>query len=111
MVSPGIRVTRRSTSVVFPAPDGADTMNSSPLLNVLDLFPHLLQLGLRGDDQLGHLEAVGLRAHRVDLAVHLLQQEIELAAARFGAVRQRLPVRHVAAEATTSSLMSDRAAM
>ena len=44
-------------------------------------------------------QAVGLRAHRVDLAVHLLKQEIELAAARLDAVGQRDPVRHVAAEA------------
>ena len=43
-------------------------------------------------------QAVGLRADRVDLAVHLLQQEIELAAARLGAVAERVPVREVRAE-------------
>ena len=43
-----------------------------------------------------HLQAVGLGADGVHLAVHLLQQEIELAAARLRAVGQRVPVREVA---------------
>ena len=47
----------------------------------------------------GHLQTVGLRADGVDLAVHLLQQEIELAPARLGGAGQRRPVREVAAEA------------
>ncbi len=51
------------------------------------------------DDELRDPQAVGLRADGVDLAVHLLQQEVELAAARLGAVGQRVPVRQVAAEA------------
>src|SRR5262249_35836782 len=102
----------RSTSVVFPVPDGADTMNSSPrragpasrdapagaLLNVLHLFAHLFELGLRRNDQLGDPQAVRLPAARIDLAVHLLQQEIELAAARLVAVAQDAPMRHVGPE-------------
>src|SRR5882762_2773333 len=85
----GITWTSRSTSVVLPVPDGADTMKSSPrlagetgarLFDILHLLAHLLELRLRVDDQLGHAEAVGLGADRVHLAVHLLQQEIELAA-------------------------------
>jgi len=39
-------LTNASTSEVLPAPDGAETMKSSPfpirLLNVLDLLAHLL---------------------------------------------------------------------
>src|SRR2546429_5015987 len=115
MVSPGIRVTSRSTSVVLPAPDGAETTNSRPRLtggasptgrarsaptgrwgassfDILYLLAHLLELRLRRDNQLGHAQAVGLRAHGVDLAVHFLQQKIELATARLGAVGERLPV-------------------
>src|SRR3954470_22278252 len=68
-------------------------------LDILDLLAHLLELRLRRDDQLGYTQAVGLRAHRVHLAIHLLQQEIELAAARLGGVGERGPVRHVTAEA------------
>ena len=50
----GTMCTRRSTSVVFPVPDGADTINSRPRrpgtsFDILDLLPHLLELGLRGD--------------------------------------------------------------
>src|SRR5438552_947343 len=89
----GVCSTSRSTSVVLPAPDGAETMKSSPrrpepLLDILDLLAHLLELRLRGDHELGHAQTVGLRAHRVDLAVHLLQQKVELAPAR----RRRLLV-------------------
>src|SRR5439155_14473242 len=92
----GIFFTSCSTSVVFPVPEGADTINSRPrfascagargLFDILDLLTHLLELRLRVDDQLRHAQAVGLRSDRVHLAVHLLQQEIELASARFGAL-------------------------
>src|SRR5947199_10527001 len=92
---------RRSTSVVLPAPDGAETMKSRPrpLLGILDLLAHLLELRLRRDHELGHAQAVGFRAHRVDLAIPLLKEEVELAAARLRTVDERAPVRHVAAEA------------
>ncbi len=39
-----------------------------------------------------------LRSRRVDLAVHLLEQEVQLAAAGLGAVGERLPVLQVPAE-------------
>src|SRR3954468_8877585 len=98
----GIFLTSCSTMVVLPVREGADTMNSSPrlagcagaswpLFDILDLLAHLLELRLRVDDQLGDAQAVGLRSNRVDLAVHLLQQEIELAPARFGALGERIP--------------------
>src|SRR4051812_6355962 len=96
----GICSTSRSTRVVFPAPEGAETMKRQPggSLDILDLLAHLLQLRLRSDDQLRYAQAVGLRAHGVDLAIHLLQQEIELAATRLRTVGKRFPVRDVAAE-------------
>src|SRR5689334_416798 len=100
--------------VVLPAPEGAETMNRRPRrrpgasvtraaggsdsLDTLDLLAHLLELRLGGDDQLRDAQAVGLRPHRVDLAVHLLQQEIELAAAGLGAVGEGDPVRDMPAE-------------
>src|SRR5713101_9201556 len=95
----------RSTSVVLPAPDGAETMKRRPRdpltdplpvsLDILHLLAQLLELGLRRDDELGYAEAIGFRPHRIHLAVHLLQQKVELPPARLGAVRQRDPVRHV----------------
>src|SRR5258708_675624 len=101
MTRPGTRSTSRSTSVVLPVPDGADTMNRwpRPLLDILNLFAHLLELGLRRNDQLRHMQAVGFRAHGVDLAVHLLEQEVQLAAAGLRTIGKRHPVRHVSAEA------------
>src|SRR5205814_3713736 len=104
-----------STSVVLPVPEGAETMKSRPrpraesrglpraesrgLFNVLHLLAHLLELRLRVDDQFRDAETVGLRADRVHLAVHLLQEEIELPAARLGPLGQRIPVREVRAKA------------
>src|SRR4029077_1838766 len=104
MARPGSSSTRRSTSVVFPAPDGAATLKRHPrgragLLDILDLLPHFLEFRLGRDDELRDAKSIGLRAHRVDLAVHLLQQKIELAAARFGPISQDAPVGHVTAEA------------
>ena len=71
---------------------------SAALLDILDLLPHLLELRLGVDDQLRDAQAVGLGADGVDLAVHLLEQEIELPAARLRAVGQRVPVHQVAPE-------------
>ena len=91
----------------MPVPEGAETMKSSPrqacavspldcargdperaegstgvsLFDILDLFPHLLELGLGVDDDLRHAETVRLGADGIHFAVHLLQEEIELAAA------------------------------
>src|SRR5205809_4975429 len=108
----GTICTSRSTSVVLPVPDGADTMNRRPrrlpstgalaagaLLNVLHLLAHLFELRLGRNDQFRDPEAVSLRADRVDLAIHLLQQEVELAAAGLVAVAQRVPVCDVCPEA------------
>src|SRR5437879_9214329 len=73
-------------SVVLPAPDGADTTNSVPrrprrtparLFKILHLLADLLQHALGGQRGLAHLEVVGLGGHRVDLAVQLLDQEVE----------------------------------
>src|SRR5512139_3134607 len=91
----------RSTTVVLPAPEGAETTNSCPrlaLFDILHLLPHLLELRLDADDRLGDAEAVGLGADRVDLAVHLLEEEVQFPAARLGSVRKRRPLLHVSAE-------------
>src|SRR5437870_3680422 len=105
MASPGSCSTSRSSSVVLPVPDGAETMNRMPRavvagasLDILHLLAQLLELRLRRDNQLRHPQPVGFRSHRVHFAIHLLQQEIELAAARLGAVGERAPVRDVGAE-------------
>src|SRR5688572_16383392 len=103
MHSLGTTCTSRSTSVVLPVPDGADTMKSSPrpcagLLDILHLLAHPFELRLRVDDQLRHIEAIGLGAHRIDLTVHFLKQEIQLPAARLLGRLQGLPVREMRAE-------------
>src|SRR3954467_15756165 len=69
------------------------------LLNVLHLLAELLELRLRGNDQFGNPEAVSLGSDGVDLPVHLLAQEIQLASARLVAVAQGVPVGDVGAEA------------
>src|SRR5678815_999486 len=104
----GTRCTSRSTIVVLPVPDGAETMNSSPspprtrpgdgLFDILDLLAHPLELRLGVDDEFRHAQAVGLGADGVDLPVHLLEQKIELAAARLVAVHERGPMRQVRPE-------------
>src|SRR5262245_45298405 len=104
----GTRCTSRSTIVVLPVPDGAETMNSSPpppctwlggrLFDILDLLAHPLELRLGVDDEFRNAQAVGLGADGVDLPVHLLQQKIQLASARFVAVHERGPVRQVRPE-------------
>src|SRR5437016_9925283 len=79
----------RLISVVFPAPEGPETMNKVPsgwkLLDILHLFADPLDLGF----QLYHDGSEGrgarLRAHRVDLAQHLLRQKIELLSGRLAA--------------------------
>src|SRR5262245_23990418 len=80
-------------------------MNSSPArllrassFDILDLFAHPLELGLRRDDELRDVQPVGFCAYRVDLAIHFLEQEIELSAARFGTGLQRFPVRKMSTE-------------
>ena len=50
------------------------------------------------DDDLRDGRALGLRAGGIDLPVHLLQQEVELAAAGLGRLAECLPVVEVAAK-------------
>src|SRR5829696_7860917 len=111
--------TRRSTTVVFPVPDGAETTNSRPrrvpagsgrsapdgdavsgppLLDILDLFPHLLEFGLERHDQLRHRRAFGLGPGRIHLAIHFLKQEVQFTAAGLRRDRQGLPVLEMTAE-------------
>src|SRR5436190_21491729 len=68
-------------------------------LDILDLLPHLLQLGFERYDQFRHAQSLRLRSKRVHLAIHLLEKEIELAAARLCRVGQRAPVLQMRAEA------------
>src|SRR5215210_7434885 len=71
-------------SVVFPAPDGPETMNKVPsewkLLDILYLFADPLELRFQFYDKGPDRRRARLRAHGVDLAEHLLRQEIELLA-------------------------------
>src|SRR5919108_6433757 len=68
--------------VVFPAPDGPETMNNVPsewkLLDILYLFADALELRFQFYDKGSDGRRARLRAHGVDLAQHLLRQEIEL---------------------------------
>src|SRR5690606_22303816 len=85
MTTPGTTCTRRSTTVVLPVPDGADTTYRRPpasaavLLDILDLLAHLLQLCLGRHDEFRHSCAFGLGAYCIHLAVHFLQQKVEFA--------------------------------
>src|SRR4051794_33519085 len=69
-------------SVVFPAPEGPETMKRVPsgwkLLDILHLFADPLDLGFQFYNDGPQRRGARLRAHRVDLAQHLLRQEIEL---------------------------------
>src|SRR5215203_4437600 len=77
----------RLISVVFPAPDGPETMNNVPsgwkLLDILDLLADTLDLRLQFYDKGADGRRPRLGAHGVDLADHLLGQEVELLAGRF----------------------------
>src|SRR5207248_6843555 len=74
----------RLMSVVFPAPDGPETMNSVPsgwkLLDILNLLADALDFGLQFYDERPNRRRTRLRAHGVDLAQHLLREEVELLA-------------------------------
>src|SRR5687768_4865893 len=69
-------------SVVFPAPDGPETMNNVPsewkLLDILYLFADALELRFQFYDKGPDRRRARLRAHGVDLAQHFLRQEVEL---------------------------------
>src|SRR3954462_1513054 len=94
----GTRGTPRSTTVVFPVPEGADTTNSSPRrvrespadaagacvlepgsLNVLHLLSHLLELRLERNHDSRYRRPFSFRTERVHFPVHLLDEEVELA--------------------------------
>src|ERR1051326_7838849 len=72
--------------VVFPAPDGPETMNNVPsgwkLLDILDLLADALDFGLQFYDEGSDRRGARLRAHGVDLAQHLLREKVELLAGR-----------------------------
>src|SRR5437773_12543169 len=72
----------RLISVVFPAPDGPDTMNRVPsgwkLLDILHLLAYPLDLGFQFYNEASQHRGARLRAHGVDLAQHLLRQKVEL---------------------------------
>src|ERR1043166_9614127 len=73
-------------SVVLPAPDGPDTMNNVPsewkLLDILDLLADALDLGFQFYDERSDGRRARFRAHGVDLAQHLLREEVELLPSR-----------------------------
>src|ERR1041385_979093 len=79
----------RLISVVFPAPEGPDTMNKVPsgwkLLDILHLLAYALDLGFQFYNDASHGRGARLRAHGVDLVQHLLREEVELLARRFAA--------------------------
>src|SRR4051812_45198207 len=111
-----------STSVVFPAPDGATTTNRLPrnglpapgleragagrdgmtgfaLLNVLHLFAHLLDEDLELDRDARDLVRHGFRSERVRLAVQLLAEEVQALAACAALVEHAAEFRDVRDEA------------
>ena len=88
-------------------------------LQVLDLFAEGLDEGLEVDDGGGDLRVVRLGADGVRLAVHLLREEVELAAGGLGRGEERGGVvevrgearellRHVAAVGEERDLASER---
>src|ERR1043165_3970826 len=76
----------RLISVVFPAPEGPDTMNKVPsgwkLLDILHLLAYALDFGLQFYNDGSQRRGARLRADRVHLAQHLLRQKVELLARR-----------------------------
>ena len=111
----GICATSRSTTVVLPAPDGADTTNSRPrrpLLDILHLLAHLLELRLDADDELrarprpSAFEPIVFTSRFISCS-----RKSSLRPHGSGAVaRATSTARRGRGTATTSSLMSERAA-
>src|SRR5438270_9663969 len=77
----------RLMSVVFPAPDGPETMNNVPsgwkLLDILDLLADPLDLGFQFYNEGAQRRGARLRAHRVHFAQHFLRQKIKFFPRRF----------------------------
>src|SRR2546423_6428207 len=81
-----------STSVVFPAPDGAESTKRIPLrvnrlLKVLDLFANFFELGFAEHDPLRNRGVVRFCAEGVQFAKNFLGNEFERAADRFVAAK------------------------
>src|SRR5713226_5755722 len=76
----------RLIRVVFPAPDGPETMNNVPsewkLLDILHLFAYALDLGFQFYNDRSEGRGARLRSHGVHFAQHLLREEVELLAGR-----------------------------
>src|SRR5438874_934056 len=68
-------------SVVFPAPEGPETMNKVPsgwkLLDILNLLPDALDLGFQFYNEGSEHRRARFGAHRVDFAQHLLREKVE----------------------------------
>src|SRR5437763_5730942 len=77
-----------STSVVFPAPDGAERTNKIPvrvnrLLKVLNLLSNFFELGFAHYDALRNARVIRLCTKRVQFAKNFLSDELECTADRF----------------------------
>src|SRR5208282_3614730 len=110
-----------STSVDLPQPEGPETIKAngewdegigvletvlpgSALFHVLHLFPQALDFGLHFERQIGDGQPLGFnprgfREHGVGLALHFLQQEIELLTRLRVRFQQRVELLQVAAQA------------
>src|SRR6266446_2075033 len=81
-------------SVVLPAPDGPETMNSVPsawkLLDILHLLADPFDLGFQFYNEGSERRRTRLRSHGVDLAQHLLRKKVELLAGRLAAADRLL---------------------
>src|SRR6058998_972027 len=79
----------RLMSVVFPAPEGPETMNRVPsgwkLLDILNLFADALDFSFQFYNEGSQHRRARLGAHRVDLAQHLLGDEVQFLARRLAA--------------------------
>src|SRR3954452_15569722 len=89
-------------SVVFPAPDGPETMNNVPsgwkLLDILDLLADPLDLGFQFYNEGAQRRGARLRAHRVYFTQHFLRQKIELLARRFSTADRLLRLIYMVSE-------------
>src|SRR5438477_12178757 len=92
----------RLMRVVLPAPDGPETMNKVPsgwkLLDILDLLADALDLGFQFYDEASDGRGARLRAHGVDLAQHLLREEVELLSGRLASLDGRVELIDVVLE-------------
>src|SRR5256885_11892279 len=90
-----------STSVVFPAPDGAESTKRIPLrvnrlLKVLDLLADFFQLRFAENDPLRNCGVVRFRAERVQFAKDFLGNEFERASDRFVPAKMMRELREMA---------------